>query len=607
MGERDKSLGKQQDDQRAAPDVAAPGPVQSVDPTGVSARAQSDAVQGRPPGPPGDAAGAQAEAWQAALSDPQGGCQAGHHAAPHAGTGPVSVDDVRRALAEGRWTTDSLAARLSDAELATFATGERLALIDHIADGLRVGDEDERTLIRLVATAPDPAAVLAGLRADGSRLLRLLDDVIHGDEYTAYRETLRRAWFAARSPREAADAMAAPVAWLPWADPGLVGGLLGEDRVHYETVEYNDAGLIDIEGWVMAGWVPFGVSFEMRGLDPMALVAVKFFADEAAVATQEGQVRYMPAAEFVGLYHKQQGQMRADLLDVALLAAGGLGAVGAASRAMRVIGLVEAAIGGADMVVRSQRAAIEASPEGRAFLAVWEKVVLLAAVYGAAQVAAQLPKLVRAARQAWGRVAGKVDPAAARRVEAELARVEGELGAVDHLADVGHIKKSGGAPDPHETATTAKLSGRQVDDLKSTDGAIPHRDDELHRQREKLTRTLHQRELGLDPDIGGRFRPQEALVASDVERLTGRRLTRSSTVGDWVDEAGRTYDAVGPVPVQHFDFASFAGSISSHLLKSGLDFVVIDLRGLPDFDVRQVDGFIARLGNADRLRLIIFR
>ncbi|WP_428268224.1 hypothetical protein [Haliangium sp.] len=66
----------------------------------------------------------------------------------------VTVAEVMRRVREQRWDVDSLAAELSDAQMQALSADERVALVSHVAGGHLVGNEDERTLIRLLATAP---------------------------------------------------------------------------------------------------------------------------------------------------------------------------------------------------------------------------------------------------------------------------------------------------------------------------------------------------------------------------------------------------------------------------------------------------------------------
>lgn len=486
----------------AAPQQGRPPPEALHDPTTAAARGQSAELLGQPPPPAASAADAQAaELNNAGSPDPVAGCiaerggepayrdgglpdaaevaaltagceaeQQGHADRPEVPE-PVAIRRILDALATGRWHTDSLAARLTDAQLASLPIDERAALIEHIARGAWVGGEDEATLVRLIATAADPAALLDVLSADRAALLRQLDSVIDGDAYTAYRHALRRAYFAAQTPADAAAAMQSPAAALPWADPGLIGRVLGERLVIYETVEYTDDGRIDIIAHLTVG--PFGVPIEQRGLDPLDLIAVRYFADEAAFEAGEGETHYMPAAEFVGLYHKQQGQMRDELTDVALIGLGGMGAAGAASRLGKVASAIEAAIGAADLVIRSQRDAIAESEDGRAFLSVWDKVVTLTAIYGAAQVAVSVPHFVAAAQKSWRQVASRVDPAARRVVDEQLDALEGaadearqaQAAPAARTPDVGELD---GAARLDDVVQPREPRAERVDDVEAT-------------------------------------------------------------------------------------------------------------------------------------------
>jgi hypothetical protein len=93
------------------------------------------------------------------------------------------------------------------------------------------------------------------------------------------------------------------------------------------------------------------------------------------------------------------------------------------------------------------------------------------------------------------------------------------------------------------------------------------------------TREERLRELGSDPR-SGRYRQLEAECAERLERQVGSLERDPSGDFDWFDTMGRSYDAVGPVPPQHFNAPAFCRQIDAHLRKDGLDRVVIDLTGL---------------------------
>ena len=61
-------------------------------------------------------------------------------------------------------------------------------------------------------------------------------------------------------------------------------------------------------------------------------------------------------------------------------------------------------------------------------------------------------------------------------------------------------------------------------------------------------------------------------MADRLQQRVGRLQRDPSGDGDWIDQAGRVYDAVGPVPdAKFFDAASFDAQIDKHLLKQGVD------------------------------------
>ena len=121
----------------------------------------------------------------------------------------------------------------------------------------------------------------------------------------------------------------------------------------------------------------------------------------------------------------------------------------------------------------------------------------------------------------------------------------------------------------------------------------------------QLRELARRRSLGVDP-ASGRYRLAEEQAALRLEQQIGRQVTRDpSGTGDWLDAAGRTYDAVGPVPAGRFDLASFTRQIGKHLLKQGLDKVVVDVTGLSEAEVAAVMSHIKSLTSAEQARIIV--
>lgn len=116
-------------------------------------------------------------------------------------------------------------------------------------------------------------------------------------------------------------------------------------------------------------------------------------------------------------------------------------------------------------------------------------------------------------------------------------------------------------------------------------GPPPHKPDPMEEARV--------RELGMDPATG-RFRPGEAETAVRIENELGVRLRRAPTdsSADWVDESGRTYDAVGNFPAQFFDrqWPQLQYQIERHLDKA--DLVPVDVSPFSPGQVARIEQFI---------------
>jgi hypothetical protein len=101
-------------------------------------------------------------------------------------------------------------------------------------------------------------------------------------------------------------------------------------------------------------------------------------------------------------------------------------------------------------------------------------------------------------------------------------------------------------------------------------------------------------DLGMDPATG-KFRPAEEETALRIEQELGVTLKRApgGSSADWVDEAGRTYDAVGNFPSQYFDkqWPQLQYQIERHLDKAEL--VPVDVSKFTPEQVAKIQQFIA--------------
>ena len=114
------------------------------------------------------------------------------------------------------------------------------------------------------------------------------------------------------------------------------------------------------------------------------------------------------------------------------------------------------------------------------------------------------------------------------------------------------------------------------------------------------------RQLGVDPATQ-RYRLLEERAALRLEQRVGPLRRDPTGTCDWMDGQGMTYDAVGPVPAGRLNVQAFLRQIDRHLLKQGLDKVVIDLTDVPAAERRAVFVYLRRLRPADRARLILQR
>ncbi|MGI8521631.1 MAG: eCIS core domain-containing protein [Actinomycetota bacterium] len=336
------------------------------------------------------------------------------------------IETLLEHLARRNLDVDDLAAELTDTEMRSLVLADRIRLIDYIARGTVVGNEDETTIVRLLAAVPaaDAAVLLAWLRTNNSALLQALDDAIDGAEYRQYHQVLRTIFLRSMGPREAQERMGrAPE--FPWADPGLIGAVYNK-RFYYERPRFTNTGKLSFTFWALLG--PFGMKQAQNvEVDPLEMIRVRFYLAEPEIGAQRGKVIYMPAINLLSLYHKQFRQELWSIVDVALLFAGGAGLITAGTKVRRVIAAIDLLLGTTDVAVREFRENIAGSQVGREFLEAWDALSFLIGVYGAGRVLVATPAAFRRLRDAYrnfrARSANALNPQQANRLNQDMERI----------------------------------------------------------------------------------------------------------------------------------------------------------------------------------------
>ena len=102
-----------------------------------------------------------------------------------------------------------------------------------------------------------------------------------------------------------------------------------------------------------------------------------------------------------------------------------------------------------------------------------------------------------------------------------------------------------------------------------------------------------------------RLTADELATGQRLEAQLGKPLTESPHIGaEYIDELGRTYDAIGvPKASQFWNEKQFLNSIDEHLLKSN-DFTVIDLTGFTPEQIETVRSYLSTLTEEQLTRII---
>lgn len=123
---------------------------------------------------------------------------------------------------------------------------------------------------------------------------------------------------------------------------------------------------------------------------------------------------------------------------------------------------------------------------------------------------------------------------------------------------------------------------------------------------ESSDEATRRRQLGVDPATQ-RYRHLEERAALRLEQRVGPLRRDPTGTSDWIDAQGVTYDAVGLVPAGRLNVQTFLRQIDKHLLKRGLNKVVIDLTDFTAVERRVVFTHLRRLNPAERARLMLQR
>jgi hypothetical protein len=390
-------------------------------------------------------------------------------------------------LVQEKWDVDSLAAELTDGEMRGLTLADRINLIQDIAEGYVVGDEDEETIIRLIATVPEADAngLINALRAKGSKLTQTLESAIDGEEYKKYHTTLRELYFKnlkTDTPQAASQKMDEAKV-LPWADPGLIKGLYNI-RFHYDEIKFTKDGKISFVFWTSV--LVFSQKSQKFEVDPYEMIAVRFLADEELEGAQKGRIVYMPAVNLLNLYNKQFRQEMALAADTAMIVSGVGGVVSATTKLGRAIAILDTIIGSASITLVDFRGDIMKLKYGPEFLSAWDKFTFLYTIYTGYRVVKELPKVIKQLKDLYKRFkmesGGLLDPKTAAELEKQMAELTRQVDDVEReikaegstgKSQSGSSSQNPGSSPNEAPKTTESTKPTTPEAPKSTDATEP--------------------------------------------------------------------------------------------------------------------------------------
>lgn len=338
---------------------------------------------------------------------------------------PEKLKEVLEKTDEGKWDVDSAASALDADTMFYLSLADRVRVIKEIADGTIVGNDDEKTIIRLLTSTPstDRSGLLGALKANESALLKQLDSVIDGEENKLYYVALRNLVFATLTPAEAQASMV-NARILPWSDPGLIKASYTV-RIKYDTVEFTGDGRVHVSYYMNIAFM--GMKTQDQYFAPDEIIGLRFLSDEDWAGASEGEMIFMPAANMLAFEHEQFSRELGLVVDIGLLFAGGMGIVAKGTRLAKAIAVLDTAMAVAAITINSFRSDIAKTESGKTFLRAWDTVNTLIAVYGLARLVVTLPKTFRDLRAAYREFkaagANEIAPDALSKLDSEAAKL----------------------------------------------------------------------------------------------------------------------------------------------------------------------------------------
>ena len=349
---------------------------------------------------------------------------------PQLGDPPLASGRVEVALRAwtgglGWWRADELAAALTQDDMRSLTFDQRALIVVGIAAEQRIDGTDEMTVINLLTTAPPDQAgpLLSRLRADDAKVLRQLDAGIHGENYRIFHLVLRD--LALRAVTLSPNAPE-----VPWANPGLISTMVGNDRIFYDKLELGPDGRVQIESYRQHVGFPPRLYNRLppRDFDPFALVRVRFEYAEPEMNAVAGDVLVVPAVNLLQLGNRQFWSETSTAVDVGFLVGGGVNIVGATTRKALAWGALDVALGTGSLTVNEFRAQIAAAPGGREFVEAWDLAQYALLGYAVGRGLVEAPRtLHRLWRSCRPRVV--LGEATLLRIDAEVEAAEQSLAA----------------------------------------------------------------------------------------------------------------------------------------------------------------------------------
>jgi hypothetical protein len=342
---------------------------------------------------------------------------------------------------------DDLTAKLTDSDMSKYLCAqERKDLIKCIANGTRVGTEDEQSIIRLIKTTPlIQKNELIGLIEKESKILKNLHSSIDGDELTEYYKELIILYRLSKTKEfwdnitknfdkiESGQQKKTVTEWAKlkvffWLDVGIID-YITEGRIVYNNEEIKDNNRLKFDQYT--SYLTWSLN-ELKNIDlgPFEVIRLHFLSESEQLGIPKGEYADIPAIALRFLIQKQFNRDSWTAVNTAFV----IGTMGSGGLAT-LWGKVDCVLGLGAILEDNYHNRLTKTPEGRVVINAWKILNVALLIRLGYKVTVTIPTAWKSLSEAIAKLRIK-DPALANEVENEAKQAFSAYNVTGEVVEV---------------------------------------------------------------------------------------------------------------------------------------------------------------------------